>query len=62
MVNKVTILTKNFDLKLKMTNDQTVGTATLCPLCKHNGKDCNRNDMACDAVIALDTSIEENNL
>lgn len=53
---------KNFDLKLKMTDDQTVGTATLCPLCKHDGNDCNRNDMACDAVIALDTSIEESEL
>lgn len=54
------MVTKNFSLKFKIANDQTIGTATLCPLCKHNNVDCVYGDCACDAVMALDASVEKN--
>jgi hypothetical protein len=55
----MSIIARNFEPKTKPNGDQTVGTATLCPICKHNNKDCNYGDIACDAVMALDTSVEE---
>lgn len=56
------MVTKNFSLKFKIANDQTIGTATLCPLCKHNNIDCVYGDYACGAVTALDTSVEESEM
>ena len=55
----MTIIAKNFILNLKKTEDQTIGTATLCPLCKRNNRDCNYGDIACEAVMGLDASVEE---
>ena len=56
----------NFTLNLKLRDDQTYGTATLCPLCEHNGTTCKYMDMACNAVLSLDDScngsIEESNM
>jgi hypothetical protein len=56
----MSIIARNFEPKTKPNGDQTVGTATLYPIYKHNNKDCNYGDIACDAVITLDTYSEGN--